>query len=128
MKMFRKTIKFYRLQDMDKWLESWKRKVLEFLGLFEYSIFSHIMLSCQLFPSAIDLDYIDKNHSRTLQMLARELLENKSRRVRVREGVNGRLIALEITQEDFYWQVYDAVGKQNHYISCCSYLDFLDCR
>lgn len=117
--------RFPTLQKQDKWLKSWKRKLLEKIGMFSWDIFSPVLCCCSLDPSNTNLSYIESNYFGDVISIFKCMMDHYGEDVKEAGEVIGALAGIQATQEDFYWIIRDKDDHtRNRYVSCCEGLEF----
>lgn len=116
---------FSTLQKQDKWLNSWKRKLLEKIGMFSWDVFSPILCCCNMDPSNTNLSYIESKYFGDVIPIFKCMMEHYGDEVKECGETLGTLVGIQATQEDFYWIIRDKDDHtRNRYISCCAGLEF----
>ena len=113
---------FSTLEAQDKWLNTWKRKLLQKLKLFKFSIDSPILCCCDITLENLDMDYIETHYFgdvipifKCMQAHFGEKCYQDGKYIGVMKGV-------QATQEDFYWIIKDK--DKTHYVTACDKVDF----
>jgi len=106
---------FRTLEDMDRWLDGFWGKVCIRIGLVCGDYYSPIQLSCEITPENANLKYIKENHPVNLPDIVKNLVEHYGEKC-IFGMTSGKLVGVEVTQEDYYW-ILDT-GKYKKYCTC----------
>lgn len=122
MKAGRLIFHFATLEAQDKWLNTWKRKLLQKLKLFTVSIDSPVLCCCDITPENLDIDYIETHYFGDVIPIFKCMKAHFGEKCYQDGKFVGILSGVQATQEDFYWIIRD--GDDTHYITVCDKVEF----
>lgn len=106
---------FKSLQEMDAWIDKYEYTLCRW-GILRYDILSPLILSYIITPETADETLANYSVDGNLRDMLAKLKEHAGKRCTDNAMcLDGFLIGVEVTQEDYYWVLTD--GKKNRYIS-----------
>lgn len=106
---------FKSLQEMDTWIDKYGAALVH-LGILRHDILSPLILSCVITPDMVDDVLSNYPSYDNLRDMLVKLNEHAGKWCGDSTmGLEGTLVGVEVTQEDYYWVLDN--GKKKQYVS-----------